>query len=112
MAEAKVAEKMVAILNQGASPLTTSQGLIHPGQSIEVPESEAKRLCGYTHIVLASSVVKGIVGMDVLKKENMELKAVVKNLEDKLGEFFKAGTKKDLEALQAKYNPAPAEPAA
>ena len=108
-------EKMVAIINQGGGTHMTSQGPLGPGgQSIEVPESEAKRLCGYTHIVLASSVVKGIVGMDVLKKENMELKAIVKNMEEKLGEFFKAGTKKDLEALQAKYDPAPAveEPAA
>jgi hypothetical protein len=111
MSETKEAEKkterMVAIINKGGSIHQTSQGPLPPGQSIEIPESEAKKLCAYMHIVLASSVVKGIAGLDTLRKENMELKATVKNLEDKLSEFFKAGSKKDLEALQDKYNPAP-----
>jgi hypothetical protein len=114
----KVEEKMVAILNRSAmAKHTTSRGDLLPGQSLEVPESEAKRLCGYKHIVLASSVVPSSGKAEDLKAENMLLKRKIEQLEGqvksmetketdltgRLKEFLEASTKKDLEALQEKY---------
>jgi len=115
MAEVKEGEqaavKMVAVLNRSEqSTHTTSVGALRPGQSIEVPEAEAKKLCGYKHIVLASSVVASAGKAEDLQAENLLLKRKIEALEakeatlaERLKEFLGATTKKDLEALQEKY---------
>ena len=116
-------EKLIAVLNQGGAPHTTSKGLLKPQQSLELPEAEAERLCKYKTIVKASSVVPSVGNSEALKSENAGLRDKIAELEKQLGirdekvgdltgrlqEFLKAD-KKDLKDLQATH--AEAVPAA
>ena len=104
-----MAEKMVDVINQGGGPHAVSTGVLRPGQSISVPESEAKRLCAYKHIVLASSVIKSVADNEELKKENAELRAQIVALQGKVDEFLGAGKLAELKALQEKHAPAKPE---
>jgi len=103
-----VAEPMVEVINQGGATHTTSKGKLAPNCGIALPASEAKRMLAYTHIVRADSIVKSAGDSAALRKENADLKAMVKDLEAKVADFLGAASKKDLEALQDKH--APVEP--
>jgi hypothetical protein len=105
----KVAEKMVAIINQGGATLVASTGRCGRGQSIEVPEKEAETLLRYKHIVLASSVVKSVGDAEGIKKENVALQTQVAELQKKLQDFLGATSKKQLEELQEKHGAEKAE---
>jgi hypothetical protein len=114
-------EVLVAVINQGGGKYSTSRGELCPKSGISLPEAEAKKLCGYRDVVLASSVVDA-TGDAALAKENAGLKAQVAELLKKLGapddkdaqiaelqgkvdEFLKAKTKADLTDLQEKHGP-------
>lgn len=69
-------EKMKAVFNKGQRPYHTTQGVLQPQQSIEVPEAEAKSLMDYFDIVDADKVSpKASAQMKDLKAENQKLKA-------------------------------------
>jgi len=120
---AKPEVKMVAVMNQGVAPHSTSVGMLRPGQSVEVPEAEAKKLCAYRDIVLASSVVPSIGKAETLQAENAVLRGKIADMEKQLGEStgkvtdlsgrlkaFLEADKKDLPALQKEHADAvPAE---
>lgn len=114
----KPQDKAVSIINQGGAPMDTLGGRLMPGQSIDVPASEAAKLCrAYAHIKLASDIVPSSKANESASAENAALKAKVAELEGqivvheakvedlsgRLQEFLDAGSKKDLDALQEKH---------
>lgn len=115
VAAEKDAEKMVAVINQGAGPMDTAHGKIMPGGALSLPESLAKKIVGaYRHIKLASDVVPGAGEGVALAAEKAKLQAQVKELEAKLKgadeqaaavvkDLLGAENKKDLDVLKAKY---------
>jgi len=107
MADQKQAAE-VEIYNQGSTTHVTSKGPLRPNQSIVLSADEAKRLTAYDYIKRADQIVKGAMGagVELLKKENMELKATVKQLEAKVADFLGAAKMSDVKALQGKHAPA------
>ena len=132
-----VAEESVLIFHtgKGHGPMSTAAGDLLPGQSLDVPAALAARLTGaYAHIKLAKDVIPGGGADKRTLAENVALKAEIAalakkledaaaaaptpaaageriaKLEDIVRAFLAAGSKKDMEALQAEH--ADAVPAA
>ena len=101
------------IFNASLSKLSTSKGDLRVGQSLRLPTIEAKKCLKYFGIRLTSDVAPAQADEAVaLKKENAELRAEVKKLEAKLGDFLGASSKKELDILKEKHGPEKApEPA-
>lgn len=122
------AEKLIAILNQGAGPMHTAHGVLlgNSANTLSVPESLAKKLCdAYKFVKRVSEIIPGATPVDAavnarLQGEVVAIGAQLKAAQDqvtdltaRLQEFLAADSKKALEALQAKHGDAvaPAEAA-
>lgn len=113
-------------------PMNTAAGVLKPGESLPVPKALAEKLtAAYPHIKLASDIIPGSGEAEAeskkLKAELGEAKKIIEAgqaadklatahrgaLEEALGEFLAAGSKKDLDALKEKHaGLLPAAPAA
>jgi len=83
-------EKLVAVFNKGQRSYDTSVGKLHPKQSVEVPESEAKQLMDYFDIVDLKAVApKASQQLNDLKAENKALKEELAAAKKELAESDK-----------------------